>query len=57
MAVAAMTDASMQGFLDDMYDYLVSLPLESSDDSYFMDHIQMLTLLLITGNQPNFWYM
>ncbi len=57
MAVAAMLDESQQEFLNAMYDYLVAIPMGKDDDAYFRDQIEMLTLIVITGNHPNMWEM
>ncbi len=57
MAVAAMLDESQQEFLNAMYDYLVAIPLGQESDGYFKDQLEMLTLIVITGNHPNMWEM
>lgn len=56
MAVAAMVDSSNQASLDLMYNYLRTLePTSDWPGGYYQDAVLMMSMLVLTGNMPNFY--
>jgi endoglucanase len=53
MAVAAMVSKKHQAWLDKMYDYVVALPT-GGDWGYYNDTIRMFSLIVISGNLPEY---
>jgi endo-1,4-beta-D-glucanase Y len=56
MAVAAMVDSSNQATLDLLYNYLRTLePTSDWPGGYYQDAVLMMSMLVLTGNMPNFY--
>jgi endo-1,4-beta-D-glucanase Y len=53
-ACAGMVDQTHQAWLDNAYNHLASFA-SKTDDSYYNQSLEILTLLLLSGNMPNFW--
>ncbi len=50
--VAAMSDSSLQTWCNSLYEELRSLAM---DGGYYNDSLKILTMLVMSGNFPNFW--
>jgi endo-1,4-beta-D-glucanase Y len=50
-ACAAMVDASYQSWLNNAYSRLITL----KNEPYYSTCLRMITLLLLSGNMPDFW--
>ena len=52
LSAAGMVSSNHQSWVTNGYNRLASF---AGDDGYYNDCLQMLTMLLLTGNMPNFW--
>ncbi|NLG15813.1 MAG: hypothetical protein GX556_00625 [Fibrobacter sp.] len=53
-ACAGMVDQSHQAWLDNSFNQLATFA-SSSDESYYNQSLETMTLILLSGNMPNFW--